>query len=691
MSSIKKGQTSITSFFSNVNSNYKRTLSERDGPTDNNSENKVVIQEYKNNKTIPNSSDNFCTISTKKKKIIDDEEYYDNYSSLIPNADANCKEQVTNNDKELDKNMNNDPISNSPELETYKNTEEIPSVKKNFRNSTNTCSNQDTPRFMKKGIIETPSICDPALKKNNEKNKGKTTGNKKKLFDKDEDSESENSNSQVTSALNNQNRSPEDNLPEFLRYENLKDMNGKRPEDPDYDPTTLLVPDSFLKKQTQTQQQFWTFKMHNFDKVLFFKLGKFYELFFDDAIIGNKVLELNWMGSDPKKLHVGFPERNLEEKAAILVEQGFKVAVIEQVETPDEMEERNKKNKTKDKNLRRDLCNVFTKGTFSLTSNSQSSQNSEVYSNKYCIAIVNYNPKDLEILEPERENKMFFGFVLFDVSTLNFYVGEIEDDDTYNKIQSVFFTIKPEEVIYFRNNLPLFIENFIKSLSSKPLITVRKNDFNLMKSYHLVTEHFGSDQDKWDPLVNKFILDKRYTNISAAFYLSMNFLKNLLLSETVKVAKFYEYAEGIISKSSLIMDYQAIFNLELLETNLDPKKPESGSFVEFMNKCCTGFGKREMKKWLLNPLTNVDEIYSRLEIVEDFIGNYDLLTRLRNSLSKLPDFEKTCGRIYKSATQRSSKAVYFEDISKHKLNEFFKLLEQFKSSTVNHLFNLEYF
>ena len=416
--------------------------------------------------------------------------------------------------------------------------------------------------------------------------------------------------------------------------------------------------------------------MHNFDKVLFFKLGKFYELFYDDAIIGNRILDLNWMGSDIKKLHVGFPEKNLEEKAAVLVEQGFKVAVIEQTETPEELEARNTIDKTKDKSLKRELCNVFTKGTFSQTNNNSNS--SAIYANKYCIALVNLSAQDLDINQESKDIQYYFGFVLFDVSTLDFYVGEIQEDETYNKIQSIFYTIKPEEVIYFRNNLPSYIENFIKSLSSKPLISIRKNDFNLMKSYHIVREYFGDDQDKWDPMINRYILDKRYSNISGAFYLSINFLKNLLLSETIKVAKFYEYSEGIISKSSLIMDYQAIYNLELLETSLDPKKPECGSFVEYMNRCSTPFGKRLMKKWILNPLTDVNLINDRLDIVEDFIRNYDLLTRLRNSMVKMPDFERSCGRIYKSATQRSSKAVYFEDISKHKLNEFFSLLEDFK-------------
>ena len=55
-------------------------------------------------------------------------------------------------------------------------------------------------------------------------------------------------------------------------------------------------------------QQYLEFKVDNCDKVLLFKLGKFYEMFYDDALVGNKVLGLNWMGSDPKKLHLGFPE-----------------------------------------------------------------------------------------------------------------------------------------------------------------------------------------------------------------------------------------------------------------------------------------------------------------------------------------------------------------------------------------------
>lgn len=86
-------------------------------------------------------------------------------------------------------------------------------------------------------------------------------------------------------------------------------------------------------------RQFWELKQHNFDKILFFKLGKFYEIFYDDAIVCNQILDLNWMGSI-KKLHVGFPEKALEKYLSILVSQNFKVAVIEQTETPRELQQR---------------------------------------------------------------------------------------------------------------------------------------------------------------------------------------------------------------------------------------------------------------------------------------------------------------------------------------------------------------
>ena len=124
-----------------------------------------------------------------------------------------------------------------------------------------------------------------------------------------------------------------DALPDFLKEENIKDKDGRIPTDPDYDETTLFIPKDKWSTFTPAMTQYWKIKENNQEKILFFKLGKFYEIFFLDAIVCQKLLDLNWMGG-AKKLHVGFPEKALDKFLEIMVTHGFKVAVVEQTETP---------------------------------------------------------------------------------------------------------------------------------------------------------------------------------------------------------------------------------------------------------------------------------------------------------------------------------------------------------------------
>jgi len=90
----------------------------------------------------------------------------------------------------------------------------------------------------------------------------------------------------------------------------------------------LYVPPGEWKNFTPAMTQYWKLKEDNHEKIFLFKLGKFYELFFSDAILCQKLLDLNWMGG-AKKLHIGFPEKALNKYLPILVNHGFKVAVIE--------------------------------------------------------------------------------------------------------------------------------------------------------------------------------------------------------------------------------------------------------------------------------------------------------------------------------------------------------------------------
>ena len=463
-------------------------------------------------------------------------------------------------------------------------------------------------------------------------------------------------------------------------------------------------------------KQFWEFKSQNFDKVLFFKLGKFYEMFYDDAIIGNQILDLNWMGNDPKKLHVGFPEKVLENKAEKLVQAGFKIAVIEQTETPDQLKSRVKSGEKGDKTIKRELCNVYTKGTYYKYDDENNSGNKKensdnknknymnynnINKNKFCCALF-CQPKEHKL-----DGEIFFGgnmdcisrtgyewgLCLFDVTTLKFYLGKVEEDATtfiprsqgsqttdssFNKIKTILYNISPEEIICVKQNMPESILSFINDLTNRPIITYIKYNYKFNELNDLCQKYFGKDFQKWDKVIIKQFSNEQQNHVTCvSLYLTINYLEKLLLAEnTLSTSTFYDYT-GDISlnpNKKMIIDYQAITNLELIQTKLDPRNPEAGSLVEYLNKAISPFGKRLLRNWILNPLCDIQKINERLDMVEDFLNNDEVIIKFRNALSKWMDIERQCTKFFKLARGTNSQAIYFEDFSKSRLKEFFKLL-----------------
>ena len=575
-----------------------------------------------------------------------------------------------------------------------------------------------------KSELETPSNNKENRSRSRSRSRNKKTKNKSRKKGNDsyeeddinEDDESAISNEEGLAKTDFQ-ANPHDALPDFLKPENIKDKNGNRPDSPQYDYNTLYVPPDFLKKQTPAMRQFWDFKSQNFDKVLFFKLGKFYEMFYDDAIIGNQILDLNWMGNDSRKLHVGFPEKALEKKAEKLVAAGFKIAVIEQTETPEEMKERFKSGDKGEKTIKRKLCNVYTKGTYYNYDNEDNNSNSKNENstsnannnriiknnnkNKFCCAIF-CRPKDKNneekiIIEDNLDNisrtSYEWGICLFDVTTLKFYLGKIEEDESkfiphsqssqtgdnsFNKIKTILYNISPEEIICVKNNLPESITSFINDLTTKPIITYIKYNYKFNELNDLCQKYFGKDFQKWDQVIYRQFTNESQNHVTCvSLFLTINYLEKLLLAEnTLPSSTFYDYS-GDISlnpNKKMIIDYQAINNLELIQTKLDPRNPEAGSLVDYLNKAVSPFGKRLLRNWILNPLCDVKKINERLDMVEDFIKNDQVILKFRNALSKWTDIERQCTKFFRLARGTNTQAIYFEDINKNRLKEFFKLL-----------------
>ena len=203
MSSNKKGQVSIKDFFKSSN---KRTLSERENSNDDKSNDNIIVQEI-NYKTPSHISNNHLNSSNllKKKKIIDDEDYEFSYNSLIKsnNGDYSITNEKERNSKSPDDYCNS--------LYSYKSNEPLSVTKKNF-NTENEIT-IETPAFNKRTSVQTVSNV-PAFE--GKVKPTKKISNKNKKGDDSDDSESV-----ISQTTVNQNASPEENLPSFLRYENV--------------------------------------------------------------------------------------------------------------------------------------------------------------------------------------------------------------------------------------------------------------------------------------------------------------------------------------------------------------------------------------------------------------------------------------------------------------------------------------
>lgn len=729
----KSSQSSILNFF-NLSGQKNNSQTQNNKPNNEMSSKKRTFSKMKepDDKEVIYIKDSPPAIPNKKKKIINDS---DEDIEMIPSKPTTQNQMNLITPKFCDLTQNNSPHEKSIiDLSQYSKS----SLENQIKNDPHCFDINISKNYPTISIVEEPSPI-KQLDSSNIKERNpeySTTANKKKkksankarnsmLSDISDDNLSSISNEDAL-AQSDLFQNPHNGLPYFLQSENIRDKYNRLPSDPDYDPTTLYVPPQYLKEQTAVMKQFWEFKKDNFDKVLFFKLGKFYELFFDDAIIGNQILELNWMGNDPKKLHVGFPEKVVQEKTNILVKEGYKVAIVEQMETPEQMKERIKSSgKKADKCVTRELCNVYTKGTFFKDNKTVDTTNFNPGTNKFCISLVYYKrtkeanegedlsqndfmkmPSSYSGVKIQRSQKsgnysssqIEWGITIYDVTTLKFYVGQIiednesicndDQDGNYTKLKTMLYNICPDEIIMFRNNVPESVISFIKTLSSHPQITILKNDYDI-KSLNTLTQHyFGEDFEKWSEVILTPISnEEKYHSTCMSLYITIIYLENILLaSECLPTATFYQYSEDsgsncINPNKKLILDYQAITNLELIETKLDPKNPETGSLIDYLNKAATPFGKRMMRNWVLNPLCEIEKINERLNMVEDFINNEELMVVFRNSLLKWPDLERQSSKFFKFAMGTNTKAIYFEDVGKNRLRDFFNLVNFMSKST----------
>eukprot|EP00899_Mesostigma_viride_P023184 jgi/Mesvir1/404/Mv11296-RA.1 len=274
----------------------------------------------------------------------------------------------------------------------------------------------------------------------------------------------------------------------FFYTRNVRDAQKRAPGDEGYDPRTLYVPPAFLKELSPGQRQWWDFKAKYFDHVFLFKVGKFYEMYEMDAIVGGRELSLEFMKGDQP--HCGFPEKNYTKNAEILARKGYRVLVVEQTETPQQLEERNRASGgSKDKVVRREVVAALTKGT--LVDGDMLAASPDA---SYLLAITetlpeaddapttcagtasSSSPTPTPLSSPSsgaqpHDSRAVIGVCFVDTGTSRFLLGQFEDDEFRTHLRSLLAQLRPVEVVRPRGMLSPATTRALRNGLRNPLWT----------------------------------------------------------------------------------------------------------------------------------------------------------------------------------------------------------------------------
>ncbi|NXO35111.1 MSH6 protein, partial [Locustella ochotensis] len=494
---------------------------------------------------------------------------------------------------------------------------------------------------------------------------------------------------------------------DWLQEGKRRDAHRRRQGDPDFDPCTLYVPEDYLNKCTPGVRRWWQLKSQNFDAVICYKVGKFYELYHMDAVIGVNELGLIFMKGT--WAHSGFPEIAFGRFSDVLVQKGYKVARVEQTETPEMMEARCKSaghTARFDKVMRREICRIITKGT-------------QTYSVMDCDPSENHSKFLLCVKEKcDSAGTRLYGVCFVDTSVGKFHVGQFPDDRHCSRFRTLVAHYTPVQVLFEKGNLSVDTQKILKgslvSCIQEGLIS-GSQFWNASKTLKVLLEegYFKEKQNSENgcslPSVIKSLTSESDSlgltpgenselALSAlggcVFYLKKCLIDQELLSQ----ANFEEYVPVDIataktmSSSSLfartgqrmVLDGVTLMNLEVLQNGTNGTT--EGTLLERIDSCCTPFGKRLLKQWLCAPLCNPKSINDRLDAVEDLLAVPDKMSEVSEHLKKLPDLERLLSKIHsigsplKSQNHPDSRAIFYEELkySKKKIADFLSALEGFK-------------
>lgn len=417
----------------------------------------------------------------------------------------------------------------------------------------------------------------------------------------------------------------------------IRDMDGHPPGDPEHDPRTIYIPPLAWNKFSPFEKQYWAIKQKFWDTVVFFKKGKFYELYENDATVGHQLFDLKLTDRVNMRM-VGVPEMSLDHWANQFVAKGYKIARVDQVESAlgKEMRERDGKKPGKDdKVIKRELSSVLTAGTLVEGSMLQDDMST------YCVAI-----KEAII-----EEKPAFGLAFVDTATGQFFLSEFVDDPDMTKFETFVAQTRPQELLLeksvvspravrlLKNNTgPTTIWNYLKPMKEfwESDITVKELD---------ASEYFVSPDDDnlhaWPETLREA---REKELVMSAFGALVQYLRVLKLDRDLITIGNFSWYDPIKKTSSLVLDGQTLINMEVFANSFDGGT--EGTLFQLLNRCITPFGKRMFKQWVCHPLMDAAKINARLDAVDSLNADPSVRDQFSSQLSRMPDLERLISRIH---------------------------------------------
>ena len=343
------------------------------------------------------------------------------------------------------------------------------------------------------------------------------------------------------------------------------------------------------EKLSPMMAQYMEIKDQYPEELVFYRLGDFYELFFDDALLASRELELTLTGRvaglEERVPMCGVPHNNVKTYIEKLVNKGYRVAICEQLEDP----------KTTNKMVKRGIIDVISKGTIAdndLLNDHDSSYISSIlfFEDAILLTILDISTGYLASLTIENNEEILLNEIL------NYNIKEVVLKDNLNT----------------------------------SLIDLLKNTYNIE-----VTINSELLWDKYKDLLD-IVSDIRIKSGIAHlfYYLDVRELKDLSHIKSIEKIEKNNYLE---------MDVHTVRNLELVETIR--LKERTYSLIWLLDKCKTAMGSRKLKNWVLNPLKDKDKINERYEKIEKLNNEFLLKDELKNELYEVYDIERLSGKV----------------------------------------------